>query len=281
MAKVLLLGDRGMLGHAIRREFARASLEVTCANRSDEKSGFYLDAKFPDKSPAFEQKFDYIINAIGIIKPYIDDKNSKSVQNAIKINSIFPYFLEKFSDTRIIQIATDCVYSGLKGNYFETDSHDPLDVYGKTKSLGEVNSENFMNIRCSIIGPELGRSTSLWEWVSNQPLNAEINGFSDHKWNGVTTKAFGQVVLGIIRKEIFRPGSQHLIPKDVVSKFDLVTQIAAHVNRKDIRIKETESGNSLDRTLNTKDLNFNRVLWESAGFKDENPAIHQLISQVD
>ena len=50
---------------------------------------------------------------------------------------------------KIFQIATDCVFDGEKGNYSELDSHNARDVYGKSKSLGEVNNKNFYNLRCS------------------------------------------------------------------------------------------------------------------------------------
>ena len=99
----------------------------------------------------------WIINAIGITKPYVHDEDPAEVENAIRINSLFPHELAlcaQASGARVIQIATDCVYSGHTGSYCETDLHDPLDVYGKTKSLGEVLYPGTHCLRCSIIGPE-------------------------------------------------------------------------------------------------------------------------------
>ena len=82
-----------------------------------------------------------------------------------------------------MQIATDCVYSGKKGSYNEDDLHDALDVYGKTKSLGEAQSPNLLNIRCSIIGPEQGKHVSLLEWFLTQEPGAKLQGFAHHHWN--------------------------------------------------------------------------------------------------
>ena len=100
----------------------------------------------------------------------------------------------------MIQIATDCVYSGKTGGYNEDSLHDALDAYGKTKSLGEVRSSTFLNIRSSIIGPEINHKVLLLEWFLKQPKGAVLNGFSNHLWNGVTTLQFAELCLTIIKK---------------------------------------------------------------------------------
>ena len=81
------------------------------------------------------------------------------------------------SGAKVIQIATDCVYSGKKGEYVESDEFDPLDVYGKTKSLGEVTSPGVYHLRCSIIGPEPKEHKFLLDWFLGQPKNARVNGY--------------------------------------------------------------------------------------------------------
>lgn len=84
------------------------------------------------------------------------------------MNSEFPHIIsEIFPKSKIFQIATDCVFSGTKGNYTEDDFHNATDIYGKTKSLGEVKNNNFFNLRTSIIGKELDGKFSLIEWFLN------------------------------------------------------------------------------------------------------------------
>ena len=143
---------------------------------------------------------DYIINCLGITKPHINDNNEQDVARAKLVNTLVPAeraSLAENTGSRVIQIATDCVFSGCKGHYLETDAHDAADVYGKTKSLGEVVSNNVMHIRVSTIGRELGRSTLLLEWVLSHAHGATIPGFTDHFWNGVTTNHFSKVVRGM------------------------------------------------------------------------------------
>jgi dTDP-4-dehydrorhamnose reductase len=221
----------------------------------------------------------HIINGVGIVKPRIDEAKPDSVLNAIQVNSLFPRSIGSYCEANqvhLIQIATDCVYSGIKGAYFENDLHDPTDVYGKTKSLGEISGNWITLIRCSIIGREDENKYSLVEWVNSQSLNASVNGFTNHNWNGVTTKVFGMISAGIVKRNIPPVGGVHLIPKDKVNKFELVNMIKNGLGRNDIRVKEFEANVVIDRTLSTSRQELNSHLWESAGFEDP-PTISEMI----
>ena len=221
----------------------------------------------------------HIINAVGVVKPRIDETNSDSVLNAIEVNSLFPRSIGSYcqaKEVHLIQIATDCVYSGTKGGYSEKDLHDPTDVYGKTKSLGEFSSDWITLMRCSIIGRENENRYSLVEWVNSQSSNASVNGFTNHNWNGVTTKVFGMISAGIIRNNLAPVGRVHLIPKDKVNKFQLVNLIKDELGRNDIEVKEFEANVVIDRTLSTELPELNSHLWESAGFENP-PTISEMV----
>ena len=126
------------------------------------------------------------------------------------------------SSTKLIQIGTDCVFSGRDGSYLEDSTKDPIDSYGYSKAMGELFSPNQMMLRCSIIGRENENYLSLMEWFLRQPLNARVNGFIDHKWNGLTTLAFAKVLNGVMSRDAFEAGTFHLVPADEVSKFQLL-----------------------------------------------------------
>jgi dTDP-4-dehydrorhamnose reductase len=225
-------------------------------------------------------KFNYIINCIGLIKPYINEKNQSTILEAIKVNSLFPHKLITSSKkVKIFQIATDCVFDGKKGNYIETDSHNPIDVYGKTKSLGELKYSNFFNIRCSIIGPELDSHKSLLDWFRFLPLNSKIKGFKNHDWNGVTTYAFGKVLSGIIKSDLKIPQTIHLVPKNSLNKYNLLKNFKKHFLRNDISISAINFKDKINRTLNTTYAQINKKLWKSAGYKSI-PTIEHLIKEI-
>ena len=290
MTTVAVLGTTGMLGNSVVQEFAKFDGELIGSARNkqtDERlaKSFLLDANSNDlPKPLVELgESDFVINCVGVIKPYINDNSASSRKNALLINGLFPYLLEALATERgfkVIQIATDCVFSGIKGNYVETDFHDAVDVYGKSKSMGEVPSANMMNLRASIIGPEVGRSTSLFEWVRNQPQNARIQGYSDHHWNGVTAASFAKVCKGIVESQGFVSGVQHLIPGDTVTKSQLVNHIASKTNRRDIEIVDSPSGTATDRTLATANSAQNLKLWTNAGYKTI-PNIFDLVDEIE
>jgi dTDP-4-dehydrorhamnose reductase len=271
MKKVLLLGNNGMLGHAVERILsADENIELTSTSRSGLNATYQFDVMKQNIEDILKRTNpDYVVNCIGAIKPRINESIMSSVQEAVQINAEFPLKLSAAlvnTPVRIIQIATDCVYSGLKGGYVETDKHDPIDVYGKTKSLGEVKGENYLNLRVSIIGPEIGRSTSLLEWFLNQPSNAALKGYANHFWNGVSTYQFARVALGVIKQSNFEAGSFHLLPSDKVSKFELLHLFREIYNRHDIDIEEVFPDTVIDRTLYSEDLERNEKLWLNAGY---------------
>lgn len=251
---IVVLGGSGMLGSMMTKVL---DLDFQSFSRPQ------FDAEYDFVIPEFN---DRIINCIGVIKPYCDD-----VERAIRVNSIFPFSLPAGS----IQIATDCVFSGRKGKYVETDEHDAGDVYGKTKSLGEA--EHLNNLRCSIIGPEQKNHLSLLDWFLSQEVD-EVNGFTNHLWNGITTLHFTRICQGIIRQGIELPAIQHIVPANVVTKAELL-QIIADVYGKKIKINPVEAPEKIDRTLSTNDPSLNRVIWKAAGYP-EPPTIRQMIEEL-
>jgi len=273
-----------MLGSRVSLELAAREINFSQITRTS-FGGYHLGASHKEDLETLkglEKTFGrptHIVNAVGVVKPRIEESKSESVLNAIQGNSNFPRSLGAFCEANsvhLIQIATDCVYSGAKGDYLESDLHDPTDVYGKTKSLGEFENEYISLIRCSIIGREDENKYSLVEWVNSQDSCASVNGFTNHNWNGVTTKAFGMVAAGIVIKDLKPLGKFHLIPKDKVNKFELVNLIKKELDRSDIKVNEFEAKVIIDRTLSTELSNVNVQVWASAGFQTS-PTISEMI----
>ena len=166
MSRVLLLGVSGMLGAAVARVLAaEPTVELVAADRER------FDARTGDPRVLLEEvEPDWVVNAIGVTKPHIDPASADSVAAALDVNARFPFALAeaaRLHGARVIQIATDGVFSGESGGYREDAPHDALDVYGKSKSLGEVPAANVVNLRCSIIG-----AGSLVGWLLEQPSGA-------------------------------------------------------------------------------------------------------------
>lgn len=280
-----------MLGSAMRKVLQASKFEVHTSFRgdafsceSDALKSFYFDVKKSDLREISKRLSpgDYVLNCIGVVKSQIKEADIESRDNTLLANAVFPHRLAAVSEKRgfrVIQIATDCVYSGAKGNYSETDGFDPSDLYGMSKRLGEVPSQNFMHLRASIIGREKSTNRSLVEWVLGLDRNSRAYGFTDHIWNGVTAVAFARVCRGIIEFDGFRAGTQHLVPADKATKNELVKLIAKKFDREDILFSPMETGTKVDRSLSTIDTQKNLELWSYAGFP-ETPRISDMISEL-
>ena len=255
METVTILGATGMLGSACAKVLPNAVLPT--------RDEFDALKDVPDFS-------GWVINCIGAIPQRISEDNLMH-----KLNVEFPIKLGN-SGAKVIQITTDCVYSGKTGNYSESSVKDPVDEYGRTKREGEVAKS--LKIRCSIIGPDKSNA-SLFEWVRQQPLNATINGYEDHYWNGVSTHIFAKLAKGIIESNFWELETYHLVPKNSVSKYELVQLIASRVDRKDLTIIPMKTGNLVNRTLATINPEINQHLWQLAGFS-QIPTIQEIVEQI-
>jgi len=204
---------------------------------------------------------DLVLNCIGIIKQL---KESHNPLLSIEINSLFPHRLATHlegSNTRLIHISTDCVFSGEKGNYTESDFSDAKDLYGKSKFLGElVNYKNSITLRTSIIGPELKGKMSLLEWFLSQ--KESVNGYVNAIYSGLTTTELIKIIATYIVPENDNYGLYH-VSSNPISKYDLLVEIAREFNF-DINIHRFEefiNNKSLISQKFENDFGYKKKSW--------------------
>lgn len=224
MKKILILGASGMAGHVVYTildEYKKYEiLGTTNSNYFLESNTVKLDIFNTDKLMYIIADFkpDIIINCIGMLisaSLHYPDKT-------IYTNAYFPNLLAKLSiekNFKLIHISTDCVFSGKTGNYTEHSIKDATDVYGLSKSLGEIDDENNLTIRTSIIGPELKNTgEGLFHWVMNQ--KNKIFGYNNNIWSGVTTIELAKFINFAIDNNL--KGLVHLTNNIPISKFELL-----------------------------------------------------------
>lgn len=260
--KVLVLGNKGMLGHVIYKTFQskvnKEKYDVLGVNRSDDQkdeNSFKLDILNLEKLEQFikNKKPKYIVNCIGtLVKASIDEPIL-----AIKTNSLLPHFLNEISNKynfKLIHISTDCVFDGKKGMYKEYDKKTETNYYGLTKNLGEINNSRNLTIRTSIIGPELKKSpTGLFSWIiSRKGKNAK--GYSNAIWSGLTTIELAKFIVWSIDKKI--TGIIHATNSIGISKYELVG-IINKIFKLNINLIEDENYRVDKSLLNTKVKNYN------------------------
>lgn len=226
------------------------------------------------------QSGSYVVNCVGLTKNRIVSNDLDNNLAALAANTVWPIRLAKAAEIlnlKVIQPATDCVFSGCRGDYDETHAHDPTDLYGKTKSLGEVESDVVMHLRSSFIGTQgSNKPKMLFEWLNNIEPGSKVNGFTNHFWNGVTASLLARVFVGVIEERIFYPGITHLVPADTVSKLTLLELILDFLDRTDVEVLPTEDEQAINRSLSTHYEERNEVLFSLAGYT-ERPKISQLI----
>jgi dTDP-4-dehydrorhamnose reductase len=286
MNKILVLGSTGMLGRMVSEYFSQfPEYELFQTFRSIQNNKLVNNHKFDAMTDSLELliekiKPDYLINCIGIIKPEINERNQSSINRAININTYFPIKLSKSAkkhNFKYVQIGTDCVFSGLVGNYQENSFQDAADVYGKTKIAGEIFDSSKYLLRSSIVGPEPGQGKSLLNWFLSQNQQT-VNGFIDHKWNGITTLNFAKIVHGMIKSSKFINNLQHITPQDEVSKYDLLLYFNKYF-QSNVTIVSVDSNNPVNRTLATINPELNQQLWNMAGYRSV-PTIEENIKEL-
>lgn len=237
---VLILGASGMLGHALMHELS-ASLPDTSVRGtvrsldslpSDFRSAYSsqlvdgVDVLDAETVPSLIEKLqpDVVVNAVGVIKqaPGVEDHVLTT-----KINALLPHVVAQSCSaigSRLIQISTDCVFSGRTGNYTEQDVPDPVDFYGRSKLLGEVAAPH-ITLRTSIIGPELRNGASLLEWFLSQD-GSRISGYTKAIYSGLPTVELARVIASMVLPRPDLEGLWH-VSGQAISKYELLNLIAS------------------------------------------------------
>jgi dTDP-4-dehydrorhamnose reductase len=236
MKKVLVLGSQGMLGHivALYLKETKKYKVITHSRNHNTKSTIHIDltASRQLEQYLFQEKPDVVINCVGVLI-----KGSKTdPTNAIYLNAYFPHLLSdiiKFHGGKLIHISTDCVFSGLKGNYSEQDTPDASDTYGRSKALGELINDYDLTLRTSIVGPELKENgEGLFHWFMKS--KGKVNGYTNVIWGGVTTLALAKVIEQGMDENIV--GLQHVTNGVPISKYDLLDYFKYVWDKTDIDI---------------------------------------------
>lgn len=256
--RILILGGDGMLGHQLLRRLeprheVRATLRRPLADYREHglfTPGNSLDGVDARDWPAVEAALaaaapEAVVNCIGIVK---QRDEAKAAIPSIEVNALFPHRLLaacRAAGSRLIHFSTDCVFSGRAGGYDEDALPDPVDLYGRSKLLGEVAEPPGLTLRTSIIGLELARKAGLIEWFLAQ--SGTIRGFRRALYSGVTTGEMARLVERLLTRHADLAGVWH-VASQPISKYDLLMSLATLLDRDDLEIQPDDDF-SCDRSL--------------------------------
>lgn len=257
--RVLVLGASGMLGNAMFRVLSEDSgCEAFATVRGDGALHHFCDAAVHRLVTGVEvENHDSLVRAFATVRPTVVVnciglvKQLASVNDPLQvvpINTLLPHRLAALcqaAGARLVHFSTDCVFSGAKGGYLETDVPDAYDLYGRTKLLGEVDYPNAITLRTSMIGHELIGSRSLLGWFLAQ--EGSVKGFTRVIFSGLPTVELSRVVRDIVLPRPDLRGIYHVAAKPI-SKYELL-RFVAEIYGKTIKIVPDDQL-IIDRSLN-------------------------------
>lgn len=273
--RILVIGANGMLGSSLLRYFHKLNqFDILGTVRTEDAkirlreqgieniiSGVDVNNVEIINSIVAEFRPDYMFNCVGIIKQL---KESKIPIQSIEINSLLPHRLANIcskNNVKFIHFSTDCVFSGDRGMYTEKSVPDALDIYGRSKLLGEVNYDGHLTLRTSIIGHELNSTHSLIDWFLSQ--NSQVDGYTKAIFSGLPTCYLAEVIHKYVLPHKNLSGLYHL-SVDPISKYELLCLVREIYNKQLVIQKNNDFilDRSLDSALFCNVTNFQPECWE-------------------
>ena len=257
--KFLVLGANGMAGHMISLYLKEQGHDVFGFDRTPPKyvSGIAGDARDTEliRKIILEGKYDTVINCIGILNQFAEENKAL----ASFLNSYFPHFLAEITDgtdTQVIHMSTDCVFSGKRGSYTESDFRDGETFYDRSKALGELEDKKNVTLRNSIIGPDINpKGIGLMNWFMQQ--KGEINGYTRAMWTGQTTLQLAKTMEVAAKEKV--NGLYNTVPDHSISKYDLLCLFNRYLRGDSIKINPIEGVNA-DKSLKRTRFEFGYLI---------------------
>lgn len=258
--KFLVLGCNGMAGHQISLYLQEQRHDVTgfALEKSNilEKSISGDATDFPVLKDIIQSgKYDTVVNCIGILNQFAERNHPL----AVMLNSYLPHFVAETANevgSQVIHMSTDCVFSGDRGAYTETDFPDGRTFYDRSKALGELNDDSNITLRNSIVGPDINENgIGLLNWFMHQ--DGEVNGFTGAIWTGQTTLQLAKT-MEVAAKER-ATGLVNTVPSEPITKYELLKLFNKYLRNGSMKINPVE-GVSLDKSLKRTNYSFSYII---------------------
>ncbi|MFV0468726.1 MAG: SDR family oxidoreductase [Dysgonomonas sp.] len=253
---ILVLGCNGMAGHTISLYLNEQGHKVLGFDRTKSKNVESIIGDAQDvqqlKQIVLQGKYDSVINCIGVLNQFAEQNKSQ----AAFLNAYLPHFLAditKDTNTQIIQMSTDCVFSGKRGAYVENDSRDGETFYDRSKALGELEDSKNITLRNSIVGPDINpNGIGLFNWFMQQ--KDKVNGYSKAMWTGQTTLQLAKTMEVAAMKKAH--GLYNTVPDHSISKYNLLVLFNRYFRKNSLDINRID-GINVDKSLKRTRYEFN------------------------
>lgn len=254
--RFLVLGCNGMAGHIISLYLKERGHEVlgfalTKSTLVESVTGDARDAALV-REVVGVNRFDSVVNCVGLLNQFAERRKA----DAVCLNAYLPHYLAELTegtDTQVIHMSTDCVFSGKRGQYTEDDFRDGTTFYDRSKALGELDDGKNITLRTSIVGPDIKpNGIGLLNWFMQQ--NGGIMGYTRAMWTGQTTLQLAKTMEAAASDKAH--GLFNIVPDESISKYDLLELFNQYLRKDKLTILpdgKTVVDKSLKRTRWTFD----------------------------
>lgn len=278
--KFLVLGCNGMAGHMISLYLKEQGHQVTGFARTksslvDSVAGDAADTSFI-RDLVGVNRFDSVINCIGLLNQFAENNHA----GAVYLNSYLPHYLAQITegtDTQIIHMSTDCVFSGKRGQYTEDDLRDGVTFYDRSKALGELEDGKNITLRNSIVGPDIKKTgIGLMNWFLQQ--KGQVQGYTGAMWTGQTTLQLAKTMEIAAKEKAY--GLYNTVPGTSISKCDLLRLFNKYLRNNEVEILPVDkmaADKSLKRTRWDFDYripDYETMISELAAWMREHKALY-------
>lgn len=226
--KILVIG-KGFLGGNLLSELEKNSFSVSGLHYQTKDNRIKIDVT---KAESVEKNVsrinpEVIINCAANVNvdfleknPDLASVNSDGAKNVAKI-------AQKWK-IKLIHISTDGVFDGKRGLYAEEDVPNPINVYGKSKLLGEKyveeNSDKYVIVRTNFYGYDKNGKFLLNYILNSLKNHKEISGFADVIFTPLEVSNLSNMIIELINSKY--QGIIHLSSNDIISKFEFARKVA-------------------------------------------------------
>lgn len=264
--KFLVLGCNGMAGHMISLYLNEQGYEVDGFARQESQLVHTIigDARDTEYLADVIKQGNYrtVINCIGVLNKFAENDH----EAAVYLNSYLPHFLAKTTkdaNTQIIHISTDCVFSGSRGGYSESDIPDGELFYDRSKALGEINNKKDVTFRMSIVGPDINQNgIGLINWFMQQQVR--VKGYKNALWTGQTTLQLAKTIENAAIQGVH--GLYNMVPEESISKYEMLILFNKYLRKSPIEIVPEENF-KIDKSL--KRTNYERFSYKIPSYEQQ------------
>lgn len=257
--RFLVLGCNGMAGHTVSLYLKERGHDVVGFDR---RRSTLVESVVGDATDSIfirdlvgTNRFDTVINCIGVLNQFAERNKAQ----AAYLNGYLPHRLAELTEgteTQVIHMSTDCVFSGKRGQYTEDDLKDGTTFYDRSKALGEIENDKDLTMRQSIVGPDINpEGIGLLNWFMQQ--QGEVSGYTGAMWTGQTTLQLAKTMEAAASERAH--GLYNLVPSSSISKCDLLGLFNEYIRKDKLTIKPVD-GMSADKSLRRTRWDFGYVI---------------------